>query len=152
MMKKRFIRIFKWLAVFVVFAALTVFSFLYEKDNSSKFRLTAGAGAISVLSFVAAVWTLFDKNIGKISTMIVEDVFGIKRRGCVVVGLVNGGMAVGERVTICCKYGGEIKARINGIEIDRKRARAAVDTHAALYFKRVEADKVYKGDVIRYES
>lgn len=152
MIGKRIIRSLKWTIMFVIFAVLTILSYLYEKDNSSRFRLTAGCGAIALLSIVASVWSLFDKNIGKISTMTVDDVFAIKKRGCVVVGRIDGGMAVGERVTICGRYGGEIKTRINRMEINQKTVKSAINSTAALYFKKVSHENVCKGDIVRYEA
>lgn len=152
MIRKRIVKSLKWIVLFSVFAVLTVLSYLYEKYNAPRFRLTAGCGLIALLSIVASVWSLFDKNIGKISTMTIDDVFAVKKHGCVVVGRINGGMAVGERVIICRRFGGEIKTRINGMEIDQKSVKSAVNTAAALYFKKVSCDEIYKGDVVRYEA
>lgn len=151
MIKKRIIRSLQWLLLFVVFAVFTFLSYLYEKENAARFRLTAGCGVVALISVTASIWSLFDRNIGKISTMTIDDVFAIKKRGCVVVGYIDGGMAVGERVTVCGRYG-EIKARISRMEINCKTVKSAINTTAALYLKKVSHEDVCKGDIIKYEA
>ena len=80
--------------------------------------------------------------------MVVEDVFAMNSGGCVVVGGVHGGFAVGEKVVIVDRAGKEIKTKIGGIEINRKNVRAAADTPVALYFKDIELNEINKGDVV----
>lgn len=151
MIKKRLLRSLKWLALFMIFVPLTVIAFIFERENSFRLPLTAGCGFIALLSIFASIYALFDRNIGKKSTMVIEDIFRLKN-GSVVVGYIKGGMAVGEKVTITSKYRDDTIAKINDIEINRHKKKAAINTYAALYFKHVDADNLYKGDIVIYEQ
>ncbi len=146
-MKKNVLKALKWLLLGVVCAVLTVIFFQLERgERRRRYSLTVGCGMLTVLCLAAAFWSLTGKMDGKPGALIVEDVFGMKSGGCVVVGRVQGALAAGQRVVVAAKDGTETETKIYAIEINRRRAKAAVDTPAALYLKEVEPSGIHKGD------
>uniref|UniRef100_UPI0040577D32 hypothetical protein n=1 Tax=Acetatifactor sp. TaxID=1872090 RepID=UPI0040577D32 len=145
-------RALKWLLVGGIFAILTVVCFAFEtKVGLRRHRFTAGCGIIAVVSFVTGVSQLFDKKVGTVSTLVIEDIFKMNSGGCVVVGTVKGTLAVGEKITIQDLYGNTIKTTIDGMEINRKQTKVATNTPVALLFKHIEPDRLQKGDIVSYE-
>ncbi len=151
-MKKRLKSGLKWLLLGVVCAILTVVFFKIEKEYGfRRYRFTAGCGLIAVVSLVTGVKQFFDKKVGTVSTLVIEDIFKINPQGCVVVGIVKGTMVAGEKVFIEEQSGNTIKTTINGMEINHKQVKVAVDTPVALFFRNIEPDRIHKGDIISYE-
>lgn len=94
----------------------------------------------------------FCKKESQTSTYVVEDVFKINPKGCVVVGTIQGTFVVGKKVTITCQDGKQIKTTLNAIEVKRQQLKVATNTPAGLLFREVEPDSIHKGDTISCES
>ncbi len=146
-MKKNVLKALKWLLLGVVCAVLTVIFFQLEKeDRRRRYSLTVGCGMLTVLCLAAAFWSLTGKMDGRPGALIVEDVFGMKSGGSVVVGRVQGALAAGQRVVVTAKDGSKTETKIYAIEINGRKAKTAVDYPAALYLKEVEPSGIHKGD------
>lgn len=94
----------------------------------------------------------FGKKETQTSTYVIEDIFEINSKGCVVVGTIQGTFVVGKKVTITCQDGKQIKTTLNAIEVNRQQPKSASNTPAGLLFKDVEPDSIRKGDTISCES
>ena len=148
-MMKRIGKAFMWLLAAIVLGILTVVFFRMEHGEGGRYRLTVGCGLLTVVCLAAVCWSLAGKMQDTAGEMVVEDIFKMNPRGCVVVGKVQGGFYTGEKVLIDDRNGEPVKAKINGIEVRKERVPSAMNTPAALYFKQIEPDQIRKGARIR---
>ena len=145
-MKKNLLKVVKWLLLGLVFGGLTVIGFQLERGRHWRYSLTVGCAMLAILCLAAAFWSLTGEMDGRPGTLVVEDVFRMKSGGCVVVGRVQGGLASGQRVVVSNAAGTVMETKIYGIEINGRKAKAAVDYPAALYLKETDPSDIHKGD------
>ena len=138
----------KWLLLGVGFSILTVVCFRIESNAGGRYRLTAGSGMIAVICLASVVLSLRGQMTRQEGKLIIEDIFQTRSGGCVVTGVVQGGLMTGEKVMIGDETEKSIKTKICGIEVYRKRVKAAVNTPAALYFKDVSPNQIHRGDIV----
>jgi len=84
-------------------------------------------------------------------SLVVEDVFAIKRRGCVVIGKVlDGTFRVGDRVQIVWHDERCVESAISGIEKSRTTIDIAqTDDYVGLLLQGIGNNDVHRGDVVR---
>ncbi len=148
-MKKNSVKAIKWLLLGIIFTVFTFICFLTEKASGGRYRLTAGSGLISIICFTAVIWSFMGKMNSQKGSLIIEDIFTMNSGGCVVTGTVQGAFSVGEKVAVTEQNTVISEAKIHGIEIHSRAAKAAVNTPAALYLKEIEPNKLHRNAVVR---
>ena len=129
-----------------------IFSVRYElQQQGSRYRLTVGTAALTILFFVAA-FTSFSKKNERNAVMIIEDVFSMNSGGCVVVGVVQGGFMIHDKVEVMTSNGETIKSKIYSMEIQNRKVNIAKDCKVAIYLKDIEPSKLHTQDKVVYKD
>jgi len=138
----------KWGLLGCAMIVLTVIMYFFEKGRGGRYKYTALFLVLSIGCFVVTFIDIFDKNQFVKGTLIVEDVFTMTRKGCVVVGYVEGRLQNYEKIIITDKNNNKIQTKIYSMEIGGISKICAIDTKAALFLKDIEPNQVHKEDII----
>lgn len=97
-------------------------------------------------------WNLFQKSKGRPSfRYIIEDVFSIKGRGIVVVGVIaSGTLCTGDKVTLCRADGSTRTVTVGGIEKYKQGLvpSAVQGENVGILLKEINNEDVSRGDCL----
>lgn len=155
-MKHKLRNAIKWLVCGIL--AVLVSAVCFNLENAYNVHLNYliyGSGVVAVVCFISSMMSLLDKKADPgepLGTMIIEEVFPHADKGCVVVGDVQGTMAVGTKVTVTDQSGQSFRTTIKQMEHLKESVEIVTDSPAALFLKHVSPEEIGKGDVVRYEG
>ena len=152
-MKNRIKNILKWILCGIIAAILTILCFQIEiKQESSRYILTVGCGLIAFICILTGISYIIKQPSEQTSILVIEDIFKMNPKGCVVVGNVQGSIMIKTKITIHCQNGNIIKTKIYDMEIKQRKTKVATNTPVAIYLKHVEPEVLHKGDILKYTS
>lgn len=149
---KRVKNFISYLVLGLICVIACIFFFQYEaEEQGGRYRLTVGAAALAALFFWAA-FASFSKKYDRNAVMIIEDIFSMNSGGCVVVGMVQGGFMIHDKVEVMTSNGETIKSKIYSMEIQNRKVNIAKDCKVAIYLKDIEPSKLHTQDKVVYKD
>ena len=141
-----------FLVLGIICTIACILFFRYESSQQkSRYRLTVGTAMLAIVFFWGA-FTSFSKKYDRNAIMVIEDIFQMQSGGCVVVGMVQGGFMVHDKVEVTSTYHDNIKSKIDSMEIQGKKTKIAKNCKVAIYLKNIEPSQIHIQDKVIYHE
>ena len=91
------------------------------------------------------------KELGDIYTLMVEQIFTVKDRGCIVVGIIrNGEIALNDTIYVLGRGKSLLESKVLGLENPQvgQMEKAAHGTPVGILLENITADKLHAGDIV----